>query len=542
MRILFATLASLTLCYAADADAASRERRVSLFYTAQTHGVLEPCGCTSDPLGDIARVTALVRKAEKDGSALLVDAGDLTYPATEIVPGKQEAADLVAEFLAKEMGRLPFGGSALGGADLARGESKVQPKRLAANLSDLPFLEVGRVHQVGGIKIGVFGLADPALAASRGWRALDPIATAQAEAYRLRSSGAELVIVLAPIERSQARMVARQAAVDFVVLGKNVGQGLARAEQEGRAFLLVPGEEMQWVGRLDIVLREESGPREPLRDAGSPEGAQLRAQELRRQLKQIDADLLRWEKDAEADSAFLKTKREERDRLRAEEQQLSNGSWEAPRLGSYFINRLLPIRRNLPRDTHLAASMRKLDLAVGAANLRASQPPPAAEPGRAHYSGEASCVRCHKAAARFCRKTEHAGAWKTLRIVGKTAHHDCVSCHVTGYGEVGGSSVGFTKGLENVQCEACHGPGSIHVEKRGLEKPLAIKTRVPEAVCTHCHNEKHSDTFQYEAYLRDIVGPEHGEEARDKLGPGPNAKDLRRKAEKRVAVSSGKMR
>lgn len=539
MRIVLGIPVLLTLCHMLPAHASPlRERRASVFYTAQTHGVLEPCGCTSDPLGDIARVTALVRKAAKEGSTLLVDAGELTYPANEILPGKQEAGDLIAEFLAKEISRLPFGGSALGSSDAIHGESKIQPKRLAANLPDLPFLEAGRIHLVGGIKVGVFGLVDPALASSHGWPAKDPIATAQAEASRLRSAGAELVIVLAPLERPQARMVARKADVDFVILGKNVGQGSPRAEQEGRGFLLIPGEEMQRVGRLDIVLRDEGSPRTMLKDAGSPEGQQLRAQEIRRELGQMDADLARWERDSETDAAFLKTKREERDRLRSEERSLMSTLWAPPAQGSYFINQLVPIRRNLPRDANLAASMRKLDLAVGAANLRASQPPPSAESGRAHFSGDASCVKCHKAAARFCKKTAHAHAWRTLQVVNKTAHPDCVSCHVTGYGEVGGTSVGFTKGLESVQCEACHGPGSIHVEKRGLEKPLAIKTRTPESVCTHCHNEKHSDTFQYETYLRDIVGPGHGEDARDNLGPGPTAKDLRRKAEKRATLSS----
>ncbi len=226
-----------------------------------------------------------------------------------------------------------------------------------------------------------------------------------------------------------------------------------------------------------------------------------------RQVRQLDADLARWEKDAASDAAFIAAKRRERDDLRAEAAALASTAWKAPPQGSYFINELLPIRRSLARDPALATSMRKLDQAVGAANLRVAEPPPPAEPGRAHFSGDASCVRCHKAAARFCKGTAHAHAWRTLQAVGKTAHGDCVSCHVTGYGEVGGSSLGFSEGLENVQCEACHGPGSIHVEKRGLEKPLALRTSTPESVCTRCHNEKHSDTFQYQAYLRDIIGP-----------------------------------
>jgi hypothetical protein len=175
--------------------------------------------------------------------------------------------------------------------------------------------------------------------------------------------------------------------------------------------------------------------------------------------------------------------------------------------------------------------MRKLDRAVGAANLRTAEPPVPAEPGRASYVGDQACVSCHKPAARFWKKTVHAQAWKTLVEVGKEAHDDCVSCHVTGFGEVGGSSLGHTRGLQDVQCEVCHGPGSIHVEKKGKETPFAGRLQTPESVCVHCHNEKHSDTFQYQAYLRDVLGPGHGEDARDKLGSGPTGRSLRRAAE-----------
>ena len=541
-HLLMALFATQLAHPSSPSFASPRERRAVVFYTAQTLGTLEPCGCTSDPLGDIARVTALVRRTRPADAALLLDAGNLSYPAGEIPSRQQEAADLVASFLAREMTRLPFGGSALGETDLARGFAKVQPKRLAANLDSAVFIEPSRVRLVGGIKIGVFGLVDPALAHRKGLRAEEPISAARAEAERLRATGAEIVIALAPLDRRQARMVAREAAVDFVVLGDDVGEGTPRAEEVGRAFLLIPGSELQRVGRLQIVLRQDEARQSaaPLHDAGGPAANRTRAEEIGRQVRQLDADLARWEDDATNDAAFVAGKRKERDQLRAEAARLVSTPWSAPTHGSYFTNELVPIRRNLPRDGALAASMRKLDQAVGAANLRMAEPPPPAEPGRAHFSGDASCVRCHKAAARFCKSTVHAHAWKTLQAVGKTGHGDCVSCHVTGYGEVGGSSLGFSKGLENVQCEACHGPGSIHVEKRGLEKPLALRTGTPESVCTRCHTEKHSDTFQYESYLRDIIGPGHGEDARDALGAGPTAKDLRRAAEKRARVAAGR--
>ena len=531
------------------------ERRAVVFYTAETHGTLEPCGCTSDPLGDFARVSALVRAAG-GRSTLLVDAGSLAYPLAATSEKKQPAAELRSEFLAHEIAKLPFGGAGLGDGDLVRGPASVAPKRLAVNLAQAPviesFIEPSRIATVGAIKIGVLGIVDPAVAAKAGFSAQDPTVAAQQEVARLRAAGAEVIVLLAPVERQQARHLARTSGADFVIVGKNVGQGMARAEPVGSAFVgsafagsayvVAPAEELQRVGRLDIVLRGK-GPRladERLVDAGGAAQTKDRVVELDGLLARAEADLARWQKDAGSDPAFVAGKLRERDELRAERASLGNGQWKAPASGSYFTNMLIPIQRALPRDPTLSASMHKLDRAIGAANLSAAEPPAAAEPGRAAYVGDDKCVSCHKPAARFWKRTVHAQAWKTLVEVGKEAHDDCVSCHVTGFGEIGGSSLGYTKGLQDIQCEVCHGPGSIHVEKRGKESPFAGRLKTPESVCVRCHNEKHSDTFQYQAYLRDVIGPGHGEDARDDLGAGPTGKSLRHAAQVRARASSKK--
>ena len=345
---------------------------------------------------------------------------------------------------------------------------------------------------------------------------------------------------MAPVERQLARNLARTTGADIVVAGKNVGQGMARAERVGNAYLVAPAEELQRVGRLEVVLRGKGlrSAEEPLVDAGGAAQARDRLGELDAILARLDANIARWQKDAGSDPAFVAEKLRERDELRKERSSLGDGKWRAPASGSYFTNSLIPIRRTLPRDPALSASMHDLDRAIGAANLRAAEPPPVAEPGRASYVGGEKCISCHKPAARFWKHTVHAHAWKTLVEVGKEAHDDCVDCHVTGYGEVGGSSLGYTQGLRDVECEVCHGPGSIHVEKRGKESPFAGRTKTPESVCVRCHNEKHSDTFQYEAYLRDVIGPGHGEDARDALGAGPTGRELRRAAEARARAIS----
>jgi hypothetical protein len=533
-------LATLTLALAAGtalllapvtlAGTEPAPRRFTLFYSAEAHGTLEPCGCTSDPLGDIARYASVVRAASKEkdvGGVLLVDAGGLSFPEGGSAPRERAGNALRATFLARELGKLGLAGAGVADADVPPVGEPVAPARLAINLAaSARFKPAPSVlRAVGGVQVGVLGVADPALAAALGAKAEEPVAAARREAERLRKAGAEVIVALAPVERAVARRIARDAGVDFVVLGRQVGKGAPRADAVGRAFILAPADELQKVGRVDVVLRPGGG---ALVDAGSPEATELRRAEVARALARLDVELATWSSDTMgADASYLQGKRRERDALAAEKAKLATAVWTPPATGSYFTNRLVALRRSLPRDASIAAAMRGLDAQIGKLNLKAAAPPPPAEPGRPFFVGMAKCASCHKPAMAFWKKTVHAGAWRTLVAGGKQADYKCVGCHVSGYGEVGGSSLGHTRGFENVQCETCHGPGSTHVAEKGLEDPPAVHRGTTASTCAPCHNEHHSDTFQYDAYLRDIVGPGHGPEARKKLGDGPTGGDLR---------------
>ena len=341
------------------------------------------------------------------------------------------------------------------------------------------------------------------------------------------------MIALVPLDRPTARRLARAAAPDIIVLGKQVGAGQPRAEQVGSTFIVAAAEEMARVGRIDFVFRGSG----PLTDAGGPDAAAMRRVEIDAALARLDEELKRWSSSsAGGDPAFVAAKQRERAALEEERKGLDR-PWTAPATGSYFTNRLIPLRRSLPRDETVAAEMRKLDAQIAVVNLRNAPPPAPREPGRAYYVGDAKCGGCHKGALAFWKTTVHASAWKTLVDVGKQNDYKCTSCHVTGYGQVGGTSLGHTRGLRDVQCEVCHGPGSIHVAEKGLEEPSSMHTQTPASTCTGCHTEQHSDTFQYEAYLRDILGAGHGAAARAKLGDGPTGHALRSAALARAKVA-----
>ena len=520
--VAIALTAAVAVAVAGPGNPSVPDKRLTIFYTAETHGTLEPCGCTSDPLGDIARYATVVREARKQGNpVLLVDAGGLSYP--ESSTKKEKATDaLRAKFLAAELGKLGTFAAGLAETDIGSGAAAdVVPRRLAVNLGASPAVAPSLLETFGGIRVGVFGVADPALDKRLGVVAQDPVAAARREVERLRAAGADLVVALAPVDKPLARRVARDAAPDLVVQGRQVLHGQPRAERVGNAYVVTPADELQRVGRIDVVWRG----RGTLVDAGGPDAAALRRVEIDKAVARLDEQLAAWSKDG-GDAAFIAARRAEREALQAERKGL-DAPWAPPATGNYFQNRLIPLRRSLARDQGIAAAMRKLDAEVAKVNLRTAAPPAPKEPDRPYYVGDAKCASCHKSALAFWKKTVHAGAWRTLVDGGKQHDYKCVGCHVTGYGEVGGTSLGHTDKLRDVQCEVCHGPGSKHVAEEGLEDPLAVHKQAPVSTCTTCHNEQHSDTFQYEAYLRDILGPGHGGNARKQLGSGPTGHELR---------------
>jgi hypothetical protein len=521
---------------AGTSAATGSERKLTIFYTAEVHGTPEPCGCTSDPLGDVSRYAALVRAATRGGSVLVVDGGGLSFPESSTAK-EQQANAARAVFLGEALGRIgpPFA-AGLAETDIQARAQVISPERIASNIARAKNVVPSRLETVGGVRVGILGAADPALAGGLGATAEDPVAAAKRESAALRAKGAELVVALAPVDKPLARRIARDAAVDLVVLGRQVGKGMERAEKVGNAYLVASADELQRIGRIDIVWRGKG----PLVDGGGPEAAALRRVEIDQGVARIDKELEAWTAASGGDQTFIAAKRAERAALIAERAKL-DAPWKAPE-GTYFTNRLIPLRRSLARDEKIAAEMRKLDAKIAAMNLKSAKPPPPPEPGRPYYVGDDKCTSCHKTAAAFWKKTVHAHAWKTLVDGGKQNDYKCVGCHVTGYGEVGGTSLGHTKKLQDVQCETCHGPGSKHVAEEGTEEPPSVHRETPASTCTVCHTEQHSDTFQYEAYLRDILGAGHGPSARKKLGDGPTGHELRTAALARAKVAGQKQK
>ena len=117
----------------------------------------------------------------------------------------------------------------------------------------------------------------------------------------------------------------------------------------------------------------------------------------------------------------------------------------------------------------------------------------------APWVGVMKCAECHTGAFATWKKTAHAHAITTLRDIKRDFTKACVFCHVTGWDAPDGG--GFadpasTPGLNDVQCEACHGPGAAHVADPSAPYG-AVDT---PARCVACHDQANSAEFNYVTY------------------------------------------
>jgi hypothetical protein len=505
---------------------------------AEVRGQIGPCGCTSDPLGDISRTAQLVTTARAAGPVLFVDAGSLLYSKAPIPPQLEAQEELKANLLAETYQQvLKVDALGLGPADLPggpRGLDHLRLPRLASNVSELPAAAPPRVIEIGGAKAGVFGvIAEGAIA---GLPLADPVAAGKQAVAQLRGQGAQVVIGLIQAEdkRAAAKLVREIGGIDLAIAGLGIkapepNEIAIEPQQVGDSWLVIPANRGQIVARLDVTLR---GPG-PLADAVGPAAATATIAVLDKRLAALDADLAAFARDKTADPAFVARKQQERTQLAADRDRLKAHPLAVPPHGSYLTLEQVRIDRALACNVAVQDAVSKLYQATGEINVKAAAsitvaPPPK---GQASYAGREACADCHAEAATFWSKTMHATAWKTLEARGQQFDFDCIGCHVTGWDRPGGSNLGHNNQLRDVQCETCHGPGSIHVAKGGTEKPATIKRAPAADLCaSQCHTKEHSDTFQLVPYLRDVLGPGHGEARRKQLGDGPTGAQLRKAA------------
>ena len=325
-----------------------------------------------------------------------------------------------------------------------------------------------------------------------------------------------------------ARANARAAlwpGVDVVVVGRAAAAPLAPV-RSGDAVVVSAGWQGQYAGVLTLHLdQRQAGAPLALRDEASAE-ARKRLLDVR--VLELDRLLA-----ALPEGAPKTFQQDRRDKFAAERATLAAvDDVVAPTVPTLVVQ-ALPLKRGMAEEAEalraLTSYERSIPLLVGQCEKGVTCPEPTE--GSAHFVGAATCKACHaeafatwqlalvdvtatnKDGSKSTHKSGHSVAWPTLVSAGRDKDRSCIGCHSAGFDVAGGActtTLLLSKELTGVQCESCHGAGSLHVQGGG--DASKIRRLVDESVCRGCHVPPHIESvssFVYEERVLKILGAGH---------------------------------
>ena len=460
-------------------------KRVTLAWTAEVRGEIEPCGCPTVPYGGFERRAAYVDQLRAQGDPVFVlDAGEMLVKGARgaVAPDLVLRAKTVLN-LSREVGLDAWAPSA---TDRRVADGWPLHDALGVNAG----LPGSRVFERGGVRVGVIGVS--------GAQPGEPV------------SAADLVAGV------KGAIVEGGEADGWVVLS-NASPAVNLAIAEG-------------VPELGMVLATRGGDLDPPRLTG---GAPILEAPDRGRFVSV----VRWVIGTAPGAATLVEGGEAGGRAKAWDEALERlslqtgasetaergrvqAAWEA--LAPLAIGRNLAIVRDRPLGSDLAAPTGTVAGTVEAFKVESIGEAQARTEmsTTVGYKAAGACTGCHTDYFAAWTLTPHAKAWQALVSRGATTNPECVGCHSTAWGQPGGNASTADVPMRTwkaVQCESCHGPLSAHV----ADPRANHATPITEATCTGCHDDANSPEFDYGKYLRRVscVGLK-GEHERAPTGGG----------------------
>ena len=466
-----------------------------LVLSGEQHGYLEPCGCTANQTGGLARRADLFRQlADRKWPAVGLDLGGVIQRDTKQSQMKLDVA-------LQAFDRLQYRGLGVGLEELRLGAVtlfEVHSGTQANTEFDVPFLSANvtifgsreaigmpaefRTIEVGSLRIGVtsvFGasyldqlIAPGAQLDPNEIKIDDPQEALRGVLPRMQAERPDLLLLLSyakPDETAQLARVFPQFQV--VVTAGGAEDPVGEPEFVGQTMLLKVGQKGKNVGVLGLF-------------PGAPRGKQVR-------YELVSLDQRRFANDPVMDKLMEAYQR----RLEDEQLVLSSGT-VAHEWGPGY-----------------------------------------------EFVGAEKCGECHTTAYEVWESSKHANGYLSLTPEWARQHEDasmasrvrvarihdpeCLCCHTTGWQpqevqryESGFSSLAATPHLVGNQCENCHGPGNRHVELEEAvqtgeisENAEVLAERMKRHItkewssahlCIKCHDADNSPHFDFTTYWPQI--------------------------------------
>lgn len=413
---------------------------MAIFFSSDAAGYIEPCGCTLQRWGGVARLGGALRKLQKPATRLRVDVGDMTG-------GTLRWQRVGLQHYLAALGQMDYSAANLGDMEIAmpasdlRAIAKSSPVPLvSANVLDAatgqPLVASHRQILINNLRVTILGVVSPSAnrTPGQGLKIADIDQSLGAILPTLRPH-TDVIVLLAAADEPTMRHIAQAHPELDVIVGGRVNQASQRIEQVGTCRLAWQAKKGQMLGRMDIQIRPDGQP-------GPATGVMM---------------------------------------------MLDNDIPEDPAL--------------LDVVAQYNAELSRLNRQGGLAELGVPITDPPA--GKNTYVGSENCRVCHPAEYKTWRQSDHSRAYESLLARQRDNNPDCVSCHVVDLGAGDGfAGLSQTPERANVQCESCHGRGADHASARTKHADVSVgkMSRVLSTSCEVCHDYQHSPEFSYTTY------------------------------------------
>ena len=414
------------------------EVRIPVYFTCDTHGRLEPCGCFTGQFGGLTRAHSWLRERRAPDS-LLVDVGGS-------IVGREDYHVIQYGYILDAYHRMGYQSLNLGAKEA---ELDADTIRKAAARSKVPLLSGSLVDAgtreflakpstivtIKGRRIGILGVLDPHSVAAPG-KDVAILSLDDAISRQLTSLASECdeFILLAFAPDAELQRLAREYYEFPLILGGDVRQPSQAVVRENQSIIVATTNQARTVGQVTLVR--------------------------------------------------------------------ANGVLEAEDFDIHMLYPKVPQSEEIAAlSKAFRKEVRGTTLAVDNPDAPSATSIPGVKP-LATYVGSQSCQPCHEDDHRIWQKSGHGHAFQSLVRRGSDADPTCIGCHTVGFGEPSGYRRSFenTK-LVDVGCESCHGPGSEHVSIHTAGKVPSFKFRpLGPGDCLTCHHGEFSRPFDWNQF------------------------------------------
>ncbi len=416
---------------------------LTLLYTGDSIGYLEPCGCASGQLGGLPRratAVKLIRQGAKN--VLLLSNGNL-------IQGGRTYEKLKLEVIFAAFKEMRYTAVNVGARDLSFG---IETLKRAAEAAEIPLVSANLTHNGKRVflpyltfryalpdqklQVAVVGLVSPKQAPNL--QSVDEAIKVEDPLARLRSILPEFsgrvdhIVLLYQGHPSEAVEMAQTFPKLSVIICSSPEATVRPPTQEGNCWIVNTGQKGQFLGRVSLFPP----------DAIASTYAQYSTLRLSQEIP------------------------------------------DHPVIAELLKGYQTMLEEHLKKGGEVKADEDKITLVGGGV-----------------FVGSEKCQSCHRYEYEIWKESKHSHAYATLIEKGHASDLECLKCHTTGYGyDVGFITHAKTPHLENVGCENCHGPGSNH-----LRTPRKGYGGANAQNCLGCHTTENSPHFNHAQYLRKIA-------------------------------------